>query len=355
MITHLELTHFKGHHHSAVSLGPFTVLVGPNGSGKSSVLQALQNIGALLSERPTDPVEELRKAQSEGACSVEVRGEHQGIPFQLNWDLLQPQSLTWRFEQGEEQSNIGDQKEQITKFPWGAHLQSAVLFKLQPTAIAAPASSRRRLPQVEFDGQNTAVALKAMKLGYDEEWSRLRDLLRRVIPTLKNLGVEQVELPPGENWPPKVSSRKDSSGEWYQIVCDFEGARHIPASQVSEGTLITIALLAILLGPSRPSLILLDDIEQALHPRAQMELIHQLKELLATGQFNDVQLVATTHSPFVLDGLDFEQVQVFAHRPDGSIAIKSLAQHPDAARLRGVMSAGELWTQDPEASWVSSP
>jgi hypothetical protein len=244
---------------------------------------------------------------------------------------------------------------QIVKFPWGAHLQSAVLFKLQPTAIAAPASSRRRLPPVEFDGRNTAVALKAMKLGYDEEWSRLRELLRQVVPTLKNLGVEQVELPPGLRLPGGAQATEDTSGEWYQIVCDFEGARHIPASQVSEGTLITVALLTILLGPARPSLILLDDIEQALHPRAQMELIHQLTELLKNEQMKDVQIVATTHSPFVLDRLEFEQVQVFAHRPDGSIAIKSLAQHPDADRLRGVLSPGELWTQDPESSWVTTP
>ncbi len=54
----------------------------------------------------------------------------------------------------------------------------------------------------------------------------------------------------------------------------------------------------------------------------------------------------------MLDSVDFEQVCVFALRPDGSAAMKRLSEHPDAERLRGKLSAGELWTSDPESKWV---
>jgi predicted ATP-dependent endonuclease of OLD family len=83
-----------------------------------------------------------------------------------------------------------------------------------------------------------------------------------------------------------------------------------------------------------------------------MEMVRQLGTLLGRDELRDVQVIATTHSPYVLDPVDFDHVCVFASRPDGSAAVKTLAQHPDADRLRGKLTAGELWTSDPESAWV---
>jgi hypothetical protein len=83
-----------------------------------------------------------------------------------------------------------------------------------------------------------------------------------------------------------------------------------------------------------------------------MEMMRQLKVLLARDDMRNVQVIATTHSPFVLDPLDFDEVRVFAAKPDGSAVVKSLSEHPDAPVLRGKLSAGELWTSDQESDWV---
>jgi hypothetical protein len=83
-----------------------------------------------------------------------------------------------------------------------------------------------------------------------------------------------------------------------------------------------------------------------------MELVRLIKGLLALEQFKDLQVVATTHSPYMLDELEPSDVQAFALRDDGTVASKRLSAHPEAKRMEGTLRAGQLWSLDPERSWV---
>ena len=77
-----------------------------------------------------------------------------------------------------------------------------------------------------------------------------------------------------------------------------------------------------------------------------------IKDLLALEEFKDLQVVATTHSPYVLDEFDPTDVYAFAPRDDGTVASKRLSEHPDAEKTRGTLTAGQLWSLDPERDWV---
>ncbi len=65
----------------------------------------------------------------------------------------------------------------------------------------------------------------------------------------------------------------------------------------------------------------------------------------------ELQIVATTHSPYILDGVDPSDVRVFFPRPDGSIVTKKLSDHPDAERMKDILGSGEFWSAESEA-WV---
>ena len=162
---------------------------------------------------------------------------------------------------------------------------------------------------------------------------RLPDLLRRT-----------------EQEPITLTTQPSLNRVGNKVFIDFHGAPDVPAHGASEGTLITLALLTALCSPNRPRLLLLDDIDQSLHPQAQMELMGELKRLLEG--FPEVQLVATTHSPYILDALEPSDVRVFAPRKDGSVACRSLSEHPQAEKMRGALTAGQLWSLDPEWRWV---
>jgi predicted ATPase len=63
------------------------------------------------------------------------------------------------------------------------------------------------------------------------------------------------------------------------------------------------------------SLILIDEIETSLHPRVQRRLIRDLAEQC---RMNDVQVILTTHSPYVLDELPLEARIYILKQEDGS-------------------------------------
>ena len=77
-----------------------------------------------------------------------------------------------------------------------------------------------------------------------------------------------------------------------------------------------------------------------------------IKELLALDDFKETQIIATTHSPYVLDELPAENVIAFALRDDGTVASKPLSEHPDAAKMKGTLKTGQLWSLDAERDWV---
>ena len=381
MLGSIRLQNWKGHRDTTAPLEKLTVLVGPNGTGKSTVLDGVHLLGRMVNGEPLDKVYKgrhapalIRRRDAVGASLLQANGVVRQQEFSVSVGFTftqsdvprhdeeqdaQPQSeskLQWSVEGGDPEgrrewfdwSPEAEQEEQVFFPEW---LGSLACYRLNAAVIGAPASSKDRMPKVLFDGRDTAVALKAIKLGYDERWAIILDRLRKVVDNVVTVGVEQVSGLVGS-----VSSPSDGetnvSGEWYRIIFDFKGAKRVPGFAASEGTLVTLALITILSSPNHPNLILLDDIERGLHPTAQMELVRQLRALLDLDEMRDVQILATTHSPYILDPLDFEQVFVFALDSDGSTAVKRLSEHPDAERLRGTMSAGELWSSDPEHSWV---
>lgn len=221
-----------------------------------------------------------------------------------------------------------------------AILGRTTIYKLSADRIAAAAYSDRPDAEVEHDGTNTAVALASIKLGHDEAFARIEEEMRRLIPNVERVRIRQATV--------RRQPLADVVGS--KIFFDFRGAPGVPAHAASEGTLITLALLTILHGPNRPNILLLDDFDQSLHPQAQTDLVRLIKRLLV--DLGDVQLVATTHSPYILDEIDPSDVQAFALRDDGTVAVKRLSEHPDAAKMKGALSAGQLWSLDPEKNWV---
>ena len=103
-----------------------------------------------------------------------------------------------------------------------------------------------------------------------------------------------------------------------------------------------LGLLTALYAPSRPNLILLDDLDRGLHPTAQRELIGLLRGLLKTNQ--ELQIVATTHSPYLLDDMEPEEVRMTCLSEDGSTVCGPLENHPKFEKWKKEMAPGELWS-----------
>jgi hypothetical protein len=106
--------------------------------------------------------------------------------------------------------------------------------------------------------------------------------------------------------------------------------------------LLVLGLLAALHAPDRPNLVLLDDLDRGLHHGAQKELMSLLRGLLETNP--DLQVIATTHSPYMLDCMGTNEVRMTLLRDDGATVCAALTRHPQFEKWKDEMAPGELWS-----------
>ncbi|WP_437282129.1 ATP-binding protein [Sorangium sp. So ce375] len=353
MITSVRLQDFKGHRDSTVPLGRLTVLVGPNGCGKTSVLEALWVQGQLTNRSPHEVLvgdwsfDDLLRRGASGPIVLTSQGKGNDGDWSCRIDLQGPSAkIHWKQGDDTRQAVGGGSPLRGIVPKLAGIFRPTALYKLNAERIAAAAYSDQPGPDVAYDGTNTAVTLASIKLGHDEEFERIEQSLRRIIPNVARIRIRQAVVQrPNPAAPNRLENVVGS-----KVFFDFTGAPGVPAHAASQGTLITLALLTVLHGPSRPSLLLLDDFAESLHPQAQMDLVRLVKRMLE--EFDELQIVATTHSPYILDELDPSEVLAFALRDDGTVALKRLSEHPQAEKMKGALSAGQLWSLDPERAWV---
>jgi predicted ATPase len=358
MIESIRLEDFKGHRDNTIPLARLTLLVGPNGAGKTSVLEALSLHSHLVSNSHSMifgphrlPYDILRRG-APGPISLTCQGFVDGAAWRSRAEIATASiKHVWKHREGEETYDARHDLALRTDAPELFELlKAAGIYKLEPARIAEASYDDYAEPTIGQDGSNAAVVLASIKLGSDEVFARIEESLRRIIPNVERIRIRRTVVRrrvPGSFSQDQIGYMGD------KVYFDFKGARDVPAHAASEGTLITLALLTVLHGPNRPNLLLLDDFAESLHPQAQMELVRLLKRMLA--EIPDLQIVATTHSPYILDELDPSEIVAFALRDDGTVAQKRLSEHPQAEKMKGALSAGQLWSLDPERDWVLPP
>jgi predicted ATP-binding protein involved in virulence len=88
-------------------------------------------------------------------------------------------------------------------------------------------------------------------------------------------------------------------------------------------------------------MVILDDIDRGLHPKAQRALIQQLTEI--ADSCAGVCLIVSTHSPYILDEVPAEAVRV-VRAFDGATQLRALVDHPAWQEWKSSMTSGEFWT-----------
>ncbi len=117
-----------------------------------------------------------------------------------------------------------------------------------------------------------------------------------------------------------------------------DNGREVSAARLSDGTLRYLSLLLILLHPSPPGLIAMEEPELGLHP----DVISKVVELLIDAS-QRTQLLVTTHSPILLDALSSHpsSVLICTRERDGTHIERLNADH--VAPLLENAELGELW------------
>jgi len=194
-------------------------------------------------------------------------------------------------------------------------------------------------------GKSSVLAF--LKLTEDSAFEKFQETMRQFVPQFRRIRIQRRGIRKEETEYIRIEeeavprrSIRSYLGE--ALLFDFANAQNIPARAVSEGTLLLLGLLTVLHGPEQPNVLLMDDIDQGLHPLAQRKLLEVLAQLMA--EYPKLQVLATSHSPYLLDGLRPEQVRCMTTDPEGYAVVNKLGDHPEFAKWQDEMAPGEMWS-----------
>ncbi len=318
MIKRISVRNYGPFEHAELALEPLTVIVGPNASGKSIALKALLDpLAGKLPEAAGDVLAPMRKRGSE-ASAVELGWEtHEGHGFALGYPS---------------DTRAATVSKELKYMP------KAILLRLEAEVMRQASYLDSPEPFLRADGYGLATVLADMKLSDTRGFTSILDQTKAIVPTFEDVRFKRSMVREGEN--------KGVYG--YELIFDMKNAPNLPPAAASDGTLLVLGLLTLLFGYSkreehedRGLLFLIDELEQSLHPRALGELITQLRQLT---QETDVQILATSHSPYLVDWLKPEEVRITGLLDDGSATIRELGDHPEFDRWKEEMTPGEFWS-----------
>jgi len=327
IINSIELSNFRNFEKSRFEfLNNFTVIIGENGKGKSTILQGLRLAAATFflgideADRIHIQKEDIRRVDLKNRfipqrnCSFQAFGELEGK--KLNWKrTLATLNGRTDYKDALEMINfakslnerVNSEQEEEVSLPVFCFFSTARLWvDSKQTYKLKKKGSRLRdgYARCLDDRSDKTSPMEWIKSSF---WKKLKEKPESVLldAVLEAIGTC---VP---NWKP-VDWDEDSD-DLGGIYTDSQGKNSfIPLYFLSDGLRIMAAMVAEIayrcvmlnsyLGQEAvkqsKGLVLIDEIDMHLHPKWQQSVVEDLKKA-----FPNLQFVATTHSPFIVQSL----------------------------------------------------
>ena len=329
MLDSIEFQNFKILRNATLPLAPFTLIVGPNGSGKSTALQALQSF-----QQPGS--QEFKKIVTAG---LEAK-DNATVEITLQWNELYDKVVTdtsWlrrsRSPLRHYQYIRRDVSRDVTRQV--AHELNSLLSRIRVYALDASAIIQpvHLEPDVELSphGRNLVGVMDSLRDKEPERFEALSKELGRWLPEFDRILFET-----------------PSAGHRAFLLRTRKGHNHIPARDLSQGTVLALAILTLAYLPDPPLLIGIEEPERGVHPRLLRHIQTALYRLSYPKQFGEdrqpVQVIATTHSPYFLDLYkDHPEEIVIAQKTADGAQFERLSDQPDIMEVLDDAPLGEVW------------
>lgn len=213
-------------------------------------------------------------------------------------------------------------------------LQSIFVLSPNPSAMRNYCKLDNKL---QPDASNVAGVLAGMN---DEKKVQLESEITKYVKSLPEQDITRV-------WTEKVGRFQSDAMLYSEESWKQGGAIEMDARGMSDGTLRLIAVIMGLLTLPPQSLMVIEEIDNGLHPSRTNDLISLLKEL---GKEHQIDVLCSTHNPVLIDALGPAMLPFISYvsrnSESGCSEIKLLEDKENLAKLLASGSFGALMIND---------
>lgn len=325
VIAAVQFRNFKALRSTAVKLAPFNLVLGPNGSGKTSLIQALLRLRTLAG-LATIHAREIEGQRSDAPQIVfQFMPPYEAIRVTLgcNADELVCNQLVVDHPATSEGESL-----------WAGlrpRLQSIRAYLLDHYAMALPAKSSDGI-ELSSNGGNLAAVLAGWQATHPAAFTSLEAEFVRLMPEFSGL-----ELKKGAAGLVELNAR-----------LKVDGHDLIAADNLSQGSLYLLAILVLSFLPTPPAVVCLEEADRGMHPRSLREVrdaLYRLSYPQDAGMARPaVQVITTTHSPYLLDQFkEHPEEVVLASKHGRAATFERLSDRADVIELMKEAHLGDLW------------
>lgn len=360
MITKIRLQNWKSFKDSSLYIDSLGILIGTNASGKSNVLDAFAFLRAVAEGKSLlDAIQTvrggedwiIRRGENEFCLSVELEGN--GTEYTVDLRVKRKGDASFEYglceihrKDAEENVVPGKFVDSVRNITWNVYgVQASLDFlpmiyaHLRNVFILDPLPAKMRdyckvSKELRPDGSNVAGVLCALP---PEEKDKVEASLSNYVRPLPERDINKViAVPVGLN-------KSDAMLYCYE---DWNPKQPIDARGMSDGTLRFTAIVVALLTAKPHSLLLIEEVDNGLHPSRAKELVDMLKQLSRQRQ---VDVLCTTHNPVLLDELGNKMVPFISYvtrDEQGNSHVNLLEEKDNLAKLMASGSIGRMMIQD---------
>ena len=353
MIKHIHIENFKCFKDFDLDLGPFNVLVGPNDSGKSTLLEAIRILEASCLRSPTnntqleaqgyphfansafthsDSTNPIRIRASE-ACGHSVASSQVDLHYHGRKSVDAPIQVKLTGHDNPQDATVT--KEKLLQDWTRQCIGKVAAFRLEPSQLRQHSRKFRSdarglnspwLDALDISGKGFPTFLHDFITAKRHRFFEMENRFYKSFPAYESIHV--IDVGPAEM-------------TIWKLVFKSAFGQELEATEVSDGTMLYLAYLAIAYEADGPTMLLVEEPENGIHHRSLEDVVSVLRKL---SEDEDKQVILTTHSPYLLDLVKPEEVKVFHKKADGSVEAKAMSDYEEVQVMKKHFMTGEIWT-----------
>lgn len=392
MIKEIKLKNWKSFEESTLYIDSLTFIIGTNASGKSNILDALSFLYNSAKGVPINEIARytrggldwmIRKGSNEFSLSVVIAHDEDDLIYTISCRKNE-NSLQLAFESLELSTSktsrmlfMTDTTSENASSPaipirfyqerrgrqkrLDLNRQTSILYQIENLIVVKKVKESAMLMQNELKGifilnpipnhmrdysplterlNPDAGNIAGLLAGMDSnDQKRIEKALTEYVRPLPEKDIKRI-------WAEKVG-RFESDAMLYCEEEWIDGEKiEIDARSMSDGTLRFIAIVVALLTGKSGSLLVIEEVDNGLHPSRSQELVNVLKVL---GEKSRIDIICTTHNPVLIDALGHEMIPFISYVTrsveTGCSVINLLEDKQNLAKLMATGSVGDLMTE----------